>query len=133
MTVFCEFTGEPGQWTCSVCGRATKTKSAPHARCPGAARDQSPGLLTKAANLAKAAVKHAANGFRECTADEVQLRLAICVACPQFVERPGSTPEVPSGTCRACGCGCSSGTEILNKLRWASEQCPHGKWGPIEG
>lgn len=45
----------------------------------------------------------------------------ICVPCENFLKRRGG------GACKLCGCRLNLGTRI-NKLRWATESCPIGKW-----
>ncbi len=84
-----------------------------------AAEPSEPGILRKASNLARAIVRHSANGFRRTSDAEYQERLAICSGCEFF----GGKPDKPS--CRRCGC------RLLHKLRWAGESCPLGLWTAI--
>ncbi len=65
--------------------------------------------------FAKAVVKHAANGFKQTDPEVLEIRKAECAKC-----------EHNNGkTCNKCGC------QIVgwpNKLAWATEKCPVGKW-----
>ena len=87
--------------------------------------------IQKAANFAKASAKHLANGKIPATDEQVEARFAVCVSCPLF--KPSPT-KANTGECTSpkCGCGLSQvGAESVflpNKLRWASEACPLGKW-----
>lgn len=91
---------------------------------------QEPSLLTKANNLAKAAYNHAAAGRPQATDEQVAERFAVCQACEIFKPKgPGA------GVCTHPSCGCNLkdvGIEGLNKLRWADQACPLGKWGAIK-
>lgn len=87
-----------------------------------------PSLLQKAKNFTKAIVKHAADGGARCTDEQIQNRAEICFGCQYFKRNEGEA----SGMCSHMGCGCNitKKQEFLNKLAWASESCPVGKWGP---
>lgn len=78
-------------------------------------------IARKAANFAKAAVRHIADGGRQCTNEEIAARFAICEQCPLLVDA--------HCTHESCGCGISPKRAVLSKLTWASESCPIGKWG----
>lgn len=49
-------------------------------------------------------------------------RLAICQTCPEYDGRK----------CKKCGCGIKTTKAWLDKLGWADQSCPIGKWGPVE-
>lgn len=85
-------------------------------RGPGQQRNEEPSLLSKAANVGKAVVKHVANG-RKVTTDEVYAaRLDICNHCESL--------DPKRRVCQEKSCGCF----VDRKARWASENCPRGKW-----
>jgi hypothetical protein len=90
-----------------------------HARCRG----DGPGIVQKAANLAKATAKHVATGAKT-VSDEVALRRSsICEGCNLFVKQNGS------GYCshKTCGCQTVGAKEFMAKQRWADSVCPHPK------
>lgn len=49
---------------------------------------------------------------------------AICEACPEY--QP--LPVVEGGRCKVCKCGIAQERDTLNKIAWATEECPRGKW-----
>lgn len=77
-------------------------------------------LMQQLNQFAWALWNHAKDGFRIVTPQEAETRLAICQACDQF----------DGNRCLACGCKCTG--EWMNKVTWASESCPKGKWEAIE-
>lgn len=88
-----------------------------------------PSLARKARNFARASTQHALAGFPEATDDQVAERFAICQACEIF--KPAGDSQ---GVCTHSTCGCSLKTVGLtgrNKLRWADQACPLGKWQPL--
>jgi hypothetical protein len=81
---------------------------------PEAAKGRPPGLLTKAANVARAVIDHAVAGFPEASEETVRARLAICRSCPDLVAAARS--------CNRCGC------KMDVKVYWSEQRCPAGKW-----
>lgn len=75
-----------------------------------------PGLLVKAANYARAEVRHTADLRREVDEETYWARLAVCRKCA-LLDRERMV-------CRQPECGC----KVEIKARWASEACPIGKW-----
>lgn len=81
-----------------------------------------PGFLKKATTFIKAGMKYVLSGREKVTDLEYINRLLICEDC----EECDKSEEV--WKCRKCGCRLQE-TELLpGKARWASEQCPLGKW-----
>ena len=82
-----------------------------------------PSLVRRIGNFTKAAIAHAVRGLP--TADEatIDARLEICQTCPLF----------DGLVCRHAKCGCRINREkaFLNKLAWADQSCPLGKWPAI--
>jgi hypothetical protein len=130
-------TQEPdGRWryVCDVCMRV-RIEKYPNLRnpctCNGIKRKKlkEPSLLQKGENFIKAAVKHVTTGAREATDEQVLERFNICQECPLY-----NAKRVGEGTCTHPSCGCSLKTVGLtgkNKLRWAEQICPIGKWLPV--
>lgn len=79
---------------------------------------QEPTLFEKAANFAKAAVTHLAQGMPKVNEEQLKNRLAVCDACPEV------NKSSPNWTCTKCGCN------LKIKASWASQDCPLKKWPP---
>jgi hypothetical protein len=106
---------EEGRYPCASPKLVVPRNGVPAAtcqRCPYADASQPPSLLTKAASLAAAVVKHAAGGFQQTTPAEFDARLAVCAGCPEFT----------GNSCRKCGCG------LRAKASMRTESCPLAKW-----
>ena len=102
----------PGQDQ-SQCGKKEVAQSppeTPHVHQP----QKMPNLFTQAANLAKAATKHALSGGANVSPEEKQARLDICYGCEKFVKE--------TTRCSACGCYLNTKTE------WKTSSCPIGRW-----
>jgi hypothetical protein len=81
----------------------------------------SPTLVERAQRYAAALWRHAKDGLRITSAEEIARRLAICQNCP--------SGEFDGAGCRVCGCPVNSTENSLrNKLAMASETCPRGHW-----
>lgn len=78
-----------------------------------------PSLLQMALYFSSSLVEHIGDGMRKCNIDDIKSRLAICQECEHFES---------NGHCGLCGCACGGQRAFLNKLAWASESCPAGKW-----
>lgn len=75
-------------------------------------------------NFVVAATQHAAAGFPQASDADVAARFAICKTCEKYRPKTGD-----AGECVACGCNVKAvGLSGLNKLRWADQACPIGKW-----
>lgn len=81
-----------------------------------------PSLMQKVLNFTKAATKHAMAGNPKCTDEQIHHRYNICKQCEFF----------KNNTCTKCGCNLVREKIYMNKLAWADQSCPVGKWGPIE-
>jgi hypothetical protein len=82
-----------------------------------------PSLARRIANFSKAAIGHAVRGLPTADQATIDARLEICKACPRF----------DGSICRhaKCGCGISRERAFLNKLAWADQSCPLGKWPAV--
>lgn len=67
---------------------------------------------------------HIWNGFPKTTKSEILYRYSICVACEKFNSKKSE--------CGVCGCAINEKSKFLNKLAWADQECPVGKWPKIE-
>ena len=85
-------------------------------------KDKPPSALRKYKRFTIDAIKHIANGMPTCTQEEINERLEICKGCKWFA----------GNYCKKCGCACGSNKKFLNKLAWADQKCPVGKWGRVE-
>ena len=95
------------------CGLCKVNKEKPDKK-PKPKREMPP-LLEQATNLATSLVKHATSGFQHVAQNEFLQRIEACNQCDQF--------DSKSQRCAACGCF------LVVKAKWASEECPLGKWG----
>lgn len=129
------------RWRCGDCGFDKTCRTCVNLRhqCPGpkptpapkpkAAPLVEPSLAQKAVNFTKAAARHVVKGLKEATDEQVAERFAICQACELF--KPKGEGQ---GVCTHSSCGCklkAVGLAGKNKLKWASEKCPIGKWGEV--
>ncbi len=82
-----------------------------------------PGPIRRAANFAKAVTGHVLTG-RETVDDATrQWRLEQCLACEQYYDSQKETCTHPQ-----CGCGIKKQRGVIDKLSWASQRCPIGRW-----
>ncbi len=94
-----------------------------------------PGYFERARNFSTAAAAHRRAGRPKATDEQVAERFAICQtnACGLY-----KAIGEGSGTClhKTCGCNLRAiGNEALltpNKLRWADQACPVGKWPAVK-
>jgi hypothetical protein len=89
---------------------------------------QSPPLLKRLQNFSKAAITHAMNKSPTCSQEQINERFKICEGCELFQKTSGG------GVCthESCGCNLNRARVYLNKLGWADQECPIGKWGKVE-
>jgi hypothetical protein len=81
-----------------------------------------PSLMQKVLNFTKSATKHAMVGSPKCTDEQIHHRYNICTQCEFF----------QNNICTKCGCNLVREKIYMNKLAWADQSCPIGKWGPID-
>ena len=75
-------------------------------------------LMVKTYNLLKASYKRAVSGFRDVDEATYYDRVHTCSRCPKLDHKYLE--------CTVCGC------PIETKAKWASEECPKGKWYEIK-
>jgi hypothetical protein len=92
---------------------------------------QRPPLLKRLKNFTVAAIAHELRGAPTCTDEQIAERHAICKACELYIK---SEHNANLGVCGHSDCGCSLGraSKYLNKLAWADQQCPLGKWPRLD-
>ena len=89
-------------------------------------------------NFAVAAFKHLKNGRPKASYEIIIERLNICLSCKLFerFKQKGLNPEMVHGICthKRCGCTITSNDEqkFFNKIAWADQECPLGKWSAIK-
>lgn len=84
-------------------------------------KEELPSMATLGMNFSKALLKHITSGFKNRPQEEQQKAMAICRSnqCGKFV----IVNEKEQCADKRCGC-------FLNvKKRWASADCPEGRWG----
>lgn len=129
--------GELYGFACIQCGSPSWSRHADPAKlrreCPARATiagPKLPPLRERLKNFTVAALGHVLAGAPTCTDEKIAERLAICRACPEFI-RDSDNPQV--GHCAKCGCPASDLlSRYVSKIAWADQQCPLGKWPPIE-
>jgi hypothetical protein len=152
MNINCEFNQrEDGKYVCGWCGEVlnkplrvncpAKMKQRgdggdvppppmPPELQPRGQNKEPPNLATRLANFAKAAVNHAIQGNPTVEEAVMKRRLEICRACPLF--KPNENDVGGVCTHSTCGCTIQDNLNYLNKIAWADQECPIGKWGKEE-
>lgn len=139
MTVYCDWVkldGKPGVIRCSRSGCSLPDYTIPIRKSTGdlwpiemihrpcraiASADVAVPLYRLWWNFAWAWVQHAQHGFPVTPEHARAQRLAICKGCEFYVNEK----------CKKCGCGVKNKAAWLDKLGWADQRCPVGKWGPV--
>ena len=127
----CEWIKE-GEWIehCSCCGLRLRNPLHPirHTCNANGDRFYSDELRRvkfpqRLANFVKALAAHIAAGMPTVSQEVIDARLEHCKVCKLF------TGEVC--THEKCGCNVGDKQKFLNKLAWADQECPIGKWGKV--
>lgn len=63
---------------------------------------------------------HISRGLPKSSLKIIKTRYKICVSCSSFDQQHSQ--------CIECGCNISNKKQFLNKLAWADQECPLGKW-----
>jgi hypothetical protein len=66
---------------------------------------------------------HIYSGFPKSTKEEILSRYITCLACERL--------DKIKSECMECGCNISNKKIFLNKLAWADQKCPIGKWNSL--
>lgn len=72
----------------------------------------------------KSLLFHIYSGFPKSSKEQILYRFDICSkACDMYNKK--------DQTCMMCGCYVNDKKIFLNKLAWADQECPLGKWKKI--
>lgn len=96
-------------------------------RC--AASTDEPGMLQRAASYLSARDRWLSAGSPMRPTEERERLLEVCQVCPKYEDKPAML-GLSGGRCGVCKCGLVVERDILNKLAWATEDCPLGYWSP---
>jgi hypothetical protein len=78
-------------------------------------------LLRKIKNFAKSLFFHIYWGLPKCSQEQISKRYQTCSGgCEMY--------NAKDSTCMMCGCNVNNKKVFLNKLAWADQECPLGKW-----
>jgi len=80
-------------------------------------------FLIKIKTFLKSLFFHIYAGSPKSTKDQIMYRYQICLSCPEYNSNKSE--------CGVCGCAISTKSIFLNKLAWADQECPLGKWNKI--
>ncbi len=81
-------------------------------------------FLVKVKTFLKSLLFHVYSGFPKSTTEEINYRYNICTVCDMFDRK--------NHQCLVCGCNINTKKIFMNKLAWADQKCPLGKWDSIE-
>jgi hypothetical protein len=79
---------------------------------------------TKIIIFLKSLLFHIGCGMPKSSQFEIDERYKICLSCDSFNH---SQKE-----CMECGCNINNKRIFMNKLAWADQECPIGKWSKIK-
>jgi hypothetical protein len=77
-------------------------------------------FLLRLKTFIKSLYWHIARGLPKSGQKEILYRYSICLSCDQY--------DAKNKQCLECGCNISNKNIFLNKLAWADQECPLGKW-----
>lgn len=80
-------------------------------------------FLIRLKTFFKSLLFHVTAGLPKATNNEILERYHICKDCNDFNSHKSE--------CNICGCAISTKSIFLNKLAWADQECPIGKWSKI--
>jgi len=77
-------------------------------------------IILKIQVFLKSLFFHIWSGLPKSTQAEINQRFFICRECSEF--------NSIKMECSICGCNINTKKRFLNKLAWADQECPIGKW-----
>lgn len=80
-------------------------------------------MFRKFQTFIKSLFWHIAKGLPKSGKTNILARYKICVECSEY----NNTDKI----CNQCGCNISDKNIFMNKLAWADQECPLGKWKKI--
>lgn len=106
---------------CTHCTQRLEPCDVPRPPNSGESEQQLPPLWVRMGNFGVAVVRHLADGGQQRTPQEIaRIFEQHCRRCPHF--------DGQRCTHAHCGCQVAANVQWLNKIAWASEHCPIGKW-----
>ena len=66
---------------------------------------------------------HVGAGMPKATKQQISERYITCFTCDMFDNKKSQ--------CLVCGCNVTPKRQFLNKLAWADQVCPLGKWEKV--
>ena len=80
--------------------------------------------IQKIKTFIKSLILHIYSGFPKSSHEQILYRYNICSnSCDMYNSK--------DQTCMMCGCYINNRKIFLNKLAWADQECPLGKWKKI--
>jgi hypothetical protein len=80
-------------------------------------------LILRLKTFFKSLFFHIKSGLPKANQSEIIYRYNICLSCEEF--------DSIKSQCSVCGCNVNKKSQFLNKLAWADQECPQGKWQKI--
>jgi len=77
-------------------------------------------ILLRISNFIKSLFFHLKSGLPKCNQQQIVERYKICSNC-EFL-------DLLRQECSICGCNVNKKKQFFNKLAWADQECPEGKW-----
>jgi len=77
-------------------------------------------FINKIVTFIKSLMFHVYAGFPKSTQEQINIRYEICLQCDSF--------DKVNKECMECGCNINNQRIFMNKLAWADQRCPIGKW-----
>lgn len=77
-------------------------------------------MLLKIKTFIKSLLFHIYAGLPKSSREEIVERYSICLSCELY--------DNIRSECQVCGCSISNKSKFMNKLAWADQECPVGKW-----
>ena len=79
--------------------------------------------LYKVKRFINALIWHISLGSPKSTQEQINSRYSLCIVCESFDQK--------NSCCGECGCLISNKKRFMNKLAWADQKCPLGKWNSL--
>lgn len=76
--------------------------------------------LIKLQTFLKSLFWHISKGLPKSPQSIIDYRFMICINCESYSQE--------NKECKQCGCAINQKSIFLNKLAWADQHCPLGKW-----
>lgn len=77
-------------------------------------------FLIRLKTFIKSLIWHIHMGLPKSTQEQIDHRFNICLSCDSY--------DSHNKECLQCGCSINQKRIFLNKLAWADQKCPIGKW-----